>query len=158
MLRGPLGTFERRFRCNMKKNKLTIDYPIDFELAGIVCREKEYKLAWNLNQLPKLHLVKSKDLKIEFSDNKSVSVSVMSMETEYLGIYLLKNRLSASSSSAQQYLLSELQQFDYLMKITSQIEPSLFLELLPEMKKIDIIDFCVKVDLEKVKMRENLLF
>ncbi|MFT7029974.1 MAG: hypothetical protein ACJA2C_001368 [Marinoscillum sp.] len=44
------------------------------------------------------------------------------------------------------------------MKITSQIEPSLLLELLPEMKKIDIIDFCVKVDLEKVKMRENLLF
>ena len=48
----------------MKKSRLAAVYEFDFELIGIVSMVKEYKLAWNLNQLNLFHLVKAEDIKI----------------------------------------------------------------------------------------------
>ena len=98
----------------MKKNRLASDYPFDFELIGIVSSVKEYKLAWHLNQLPEFHLIKAEDVKIEFSDNKLIRVSNLKDENEFRQAFLLKNKLVTSNSSINQYLLPELQQFDYL--------------------------------------------
>ncbi|MBR06431.1 MAG: hypothetical protein CMP48_02000 [Rickettsiales bacterium] len=141
-----------------KKNRLTSDYPFDFELIGIVSSVKEYKLAWHLNQLTEFHLVKSDDIKIEFSDNKLIRVSNLKDENEFRTAYLLKNKLVTSNSSVNQYLLNELQQFDYLFKLNSQTEENWATQINNKLKSIDIIDYSLVVDIEKIKMKDNLLF
>ena len=141
-----------------KKNRLASEYPLDFELIGIVSSVKEYKLAWHINQLPEFHLVKDDDIKIEFSDNKLIRVSNLKDENEFRKVFLLKNKLVTSNSSINQYLLSELQQFDYLLKLTSQTKDFWAKEVNNQLKSIDQIDYSLVVDVEKIKMKDNLLF
>ena len=142
----------------MKKNRLASDYPFDFELIGIVSSVKEYKLAWHLNQLPEFHLIKAEDVKIEFSDNKLIRVSNLKDENEFRQAFLLKNKLVTSNSSINQYLLPELQKFDYLFKLSSQTHDNWAKEVNNMLKSIEIIDYSLVVDIEKIKMKDNLLF
>lgn len=141
-----------------KKNRLASEYPLDFELIGIVSSVKEYKLAWHINQLSEFHLVKDEDIKIEFSDNKLIRVSNLKDENEFRKVFLLKNKLVTSNSSINQYLLSELQQFDYLLKLTSQTKDFWAKEVNNQLKSIEQIDYSLVVDVEKIKMKDNLLF
>lgn len=140
----------------MKKNRLTTEYPIDFELIGVVSSSKEYKLAWHLNQLNLFHLVKAEDIKIEFADNRQIRVSNLAEETDFLRVYLLKNKLSTSNSN--QFLLPELQQFDYLIKLSNQTVENWADSLLLKLKEIPVIDYALKIDIGKIKMKDNLLF
>lgn len=141
-----------------KKNRLASDYPLDFELIGIVSSAKEYKLAWHINQLPEFHLVKDEDIKIEFSDNKLIRVSNLKDESEFRQVYLLKNKLVTSNSAINHYLLSELQQFDYLLKLSSQTQDFWAKEVNEQLKAINEIDYSLVIDVEKIKMKDNLLF
>lgn len=131
---------------------------MDFELIGIVSSAKEYKLAWHLNQLNEFHLVKEEDIKIDFSENRQIRVSVLMEETEYRKVHLLRNRLVSSSISANQFLLQELQQFDFLLKLSSQTDENWANELLLKLKNIPVIDYCLSIDVNKIKMKDNLLF
>lgn len=140
----------------MKKNRLATEYPIDFELIGIVSSSKEYKLAWHLNQLNVFHLIKADDIKIEFADNRHIRISNLAEETDYSQVYLLKNKLVSPNSN--QYLLPELQQFDYLIKLSSQAMENWADRLLLELKEIPVIDYALKIDIGKIKMKDNLLF
>lgn len=141
----------------MKKNRLSSDYVFDFELIGIVSSAKEYKLAWYLNQLKVFHLVKDDDIRIEFSDNRHIRVSNLKEQTDHSTAYLLKNKL-VSAGSSNQHLVPELQQFDYLLKLTNQADENWADQLLLKFKDIPVIDYALKVDLEKLKTRDNLVF
>lgn len=140
----------------MKKNLLATEYPIDFDLIGIVSSAKEYKLAWHLNQLNFFHLVKEDDIKIEFADNKLIRISNLAEETDFSKVYLLRNKLVAANSN--QFLLPELQQFDYLIKLSNQAMENWTDSLLLKLKEIPVIDFALKIDIAKIKMKDNLLF
>lgn len=142
----------------MKKNRLASGYPFDFELIGIVSFAKEYKLAWHLNQLNVFHLVKEEDVKIEFADNKLIRVSLLQDENEFRKVHLIRNRLVSSNASINQYLVPELQQFDYLIKMSSQTEENWANELLLKIKEIPVIDYALQIDLSRIKMKDNLLF
>jgi hypothetical protein len=82
-----------------KKNKWEGDYPVDFDLIGIVSSMKEYKLGWYLNQIEIFHLVKHDDVKIEFAENKIIRISNLADETEYRSVHLLRNKLFNSVSN-----------------------------------------------------------
>ncbi|MEQ8473728.1 MAG: IPExxxVDY family protein [Marinoscillum sp.] len=142
----------------MKKNRLASDYPFDFELIGIVSSAKEYKLAWHLNQLNEFHLIKEEDVRIEFSDNKQIRVSILQDENEFNKVHLIKNKLVSSNSSINQYLIPELQQFDYFIKMSSQTEENWANELLLKLKDIPAIDYSLLIDISRIKMKDNLLF
>ena len=55
----------------MKKNRLDIEYTYDFELLGLISSAKGYRLAWEINRLLGVRLVKQPDLVI-YGKNKSV--------------------------------------------------------------------------------------
>ena len=78
----------------MKKNKLNLTYEFDFELAGIVCNQKEYKLAWYLNAALNCDLIKQPDIRIEFSNKSSLIISNFKYETEFTELVLLKNKIN----------------------------------------------------------------
>ena len=109
----------------MKKNRLTAAYDFDFDLIGIVSTVKEYKLAWNLNQLNLFHLVKAEDIKIEFTDHRQILISNLIHEDDYSMVHLLKNKLISSNNGVNQYLIQELSRFDFLLKVRNLTEDRL---------------------------------
>lgn len=142
----------------MKKNKLESGYEVDFELIGLVCNKKEYKLAWHLNQSLNINLIKQEDIKIEFSNSTSILISNYKYETEFVTIELLQNKLISSGGMKNQLLLPELKQFDYLIKIKDATD-----ELTPEnvnviIKEIPVIEYSLRLNFDSLKSKENLLY
>lgn len=142
----------------MKKNKLAAVYQFDFELIGIVSASKEYKLAWHLNQLNFFHLKKEDDIRIEFEANKQIRISNLMDEAEYFSVHLLKNKLVTGNAGPQQLLLPELQQFDYLLKLKNLAEETWIDRVLDQLKNVPVVEYAVKIDINKLKLKENLLF
>lgn len=142
----------------MKKNKLEGGYEVDFELMGLVCNKKEYKLAWYLNQGLKINLIKQEDIRIEFSDNSSILISNFKYETEFLTMELLQNRLLAKGNLKNQLLIPELKQFDYLLKFKDQTEELSSENVSVIIKEIPIIEYAMRLNFDSLKSKENLLY
>lgn len=141
-----------------QKNIWDENYVLDFELIGIVCPMKEYKVGWNLNQLEIFHLVKEDDVKIEFANKKIVRISNLADETDFSSVHLLRNKLLVSSVQGNQYLLPDIKQFDYLLKIKNIIDSNWAKYILEEIKNCKAINYAVNIDIEKIRAKENLIF
>jgi len=142
----------------MKKNKLESEYKVDFELVGMVCTKKEYKLAWYLNEALNMSFVKQEDIRIEFSDNTSMLISNFKAKGAHHSIELLQNRLLSSAHPKYKYLLPELSKFDYLLKIKDEA-----LELTSEnvsviIREIPIIEYVMRLNFDHLKSIENLFY
>ena len=130
----------------------------DFELYGLICTEKEYKLAWLINQALNIRLVKQKDIEMDFVGNKKLEIANFLSETEHSNIRLLKNKSVQSGDNGMIYLLPELANFDYFV-LTSGFE-----EQYPEdyfrksLHTIKQVSFVQRLDMNKIKSRYNLLF
>ena len=142
----------------MKKNKLDGGYSIDFELIGLVCNKKEYKLAWHLNQSLDISLVKQEDIKIEYADNTSILISNYLFETEYVLFELLQNKLVGSGNIKSQLLMPELKQFDYLLKFKDQTDELTSENVSVRIKEISIIEYAMRLNFDTLKSKENLLY
>ena len=141
----------------MKKNKLDLIYEFDFELAGIVCNKKEYKLAWHINSVLATSLTKEPDIKIEFSRKISMVISNFKYETEFIEIVLLQNKLVAGGGKPQ-FLLPELKQFDYLLKFKDSTGELTMTKICAQIRGIPLIEYVSKLNLQELKSRENLLY
>ncbi|MEQ8903944.1 IPExxxVDY family protein [Ekhidna sp.] len=142
----------------MKKNKLDGGYSIDFELFGLVCNKKEYKLAWHLNQSLDISLIKQEDIRIEYADNTSILISNYLYETEYVLFELLQNKLVGSGSIKSQLLMPELKQFDYLLKFKDQTHELTSENVSVRIKEIPIIEYAMRLNFDTLKSKENLLY
>ena len=142
----------------MKKNRLAAVYDFDFELIGIVSTVKEYKLAWNLNQLNLFHLVKAEDIKIEFTDHRQILISNLIHEDDYSLVHLLKNKLISTNSGVNQYLIQELSRFDFLLKVRNLTEDRWAEKIYEQIRELRIADYVTKIELDRIKQKENLLF
>lgn len=142
----------------MKKNKLDEGYIFDFELFGLVCPKKEYKLAWHLNEVFDISLKKVQDIRIEFSNRTAILISNCRYEEEYLQIELLQNRLVGSGESKIQYLMPELKQFDYLLKMKDETDELTIEEFAARIRDIPIVEYVMRLNFDTLKSRENLLY
>ncbi len=140
----------------MKKNKLDLPYLFNFELAGIVSNIKEYKLAWHLNDRLGLNLAKQPDIKIEFSNRSSVLISNFRHETDFIRLNLLQNKLVAGNS--QQYLMPEVRQFDYFLKLSDDTEETKIENICEIIKEIPLVEYVSKLNFGDLKSKENLLY
>lgn len=142
----------------MKKTKLDGGYIIDFELFGLVCNKKEYKLAWHLNHALDISLKKQADIKIEYADNTSILISNFTFETDYLVFELLQNKLMGSGNLKNQLLMPELKQFDYLLKFKDETDELTSENVNTIIKDIPIIEYAMRLNFETLKSKENLLY
>lgn len=142
----------------MKKNKLESGYEADFELMGLVCNKKEYKLAWHLNQALNINLVKQEDIRIEFNDQSSILISNYRYQTEFLTLELLQNRLISKGNLKNQLLIPELKQFDYLLKFKDMTDELTSENVNVIIKEIPIIEYTLRLNFDTLKSKENLLY
>jgi len=142
----------------MAKNKLIIEYDYDFDLYGIISTTRDYKLAWLINHKLDLHLVKAEDIKISFLNDEELVISNYLYKTEYAQLRLLKNRSEEGSAEKMNYLLPELNKFDYFIMKKGNIYGDDESEWLNQMQQFKEIQFITRLDIKKLKSRENLIF
>lgn len=142
----------------MKKNKLDGSYSLDFDLFGLVCNRKEYKLAWHLNEALGISLIKQEDIRIAFADRTSILISNYLYQTEYLLFELLQNRLVSGGALKSQLLMPELKQFDFLLKFKDQTGELTSENVNTIIKQISIIEYGMRLNFDHLKSKENLLY
>jgi len=130
----------------------------DFELFGLICTEKEYKLAWIINQVLKVRLIKQNDLEIDFIGNKKLVISNFLSETENTSIRLLKNKSILSEGNDMIYLLPEQANFDYFILARGYEEQYNKDHIRSAFQSIRQISFMQRLDMNKIKSKHNLLF
>lgn len=142
----------------MKKNRLESEYEFDFNLIGIVCNKKEYKLAWHLNKVLGIELEKQPDIKIEFANNTSILISNFLYESEFVQIELLQNKLISGGSLKNQLLLPELKQFDFFVKFKDETNELTFENVSRSIRDIPIMEYSMKLNFDNLKSKENLFY
>jgi len=144
--------------AGMKKQKLIADFDYNFKLFGITSSVAEHKIAWEINQSLFINLVKKADIKIKFLNNQNLIISNFLFEREESNLRLLKNKAVDVESGNPLYLLPEVKQFDYIIIITGfeqTFEPE---KVISKLNKIDVIQYIINLDVDKLKSKENLVF
>lgn len=139
----------------MKKQRLFVDYEFDFVVFGVVSTFKDYKLAWNLNKSLGISLAREKDLLIKFVDHTLI-ITNFKFNTENSLIRLLKNR----SNESNLFLVPEMITMDFFITVTGDAgylnrNSASFFDIL---RKVNGVDYVIKVEIEKIKSKENFLF
>lgn len=140
----------------MKKSKLIIDYEFDFELIGISSIAKGYKLAWEINQLLGIHLIKQPDLVVGFKNDVEKRFDFFSHETQLNRLKLFKNR-PVDTNPGKYFLIPEFPHFDFI--ILAQMDTyKKEHDLLALIKAIPGIQLASYIPLEGLKSKSNFVF
>jgi hypothetical protein len=142
----------------MKKIRLSIDYGYDFEVLAVISSVKDYKLAWAINRCLNIHLCKSSDIFFGLKKEQELLISNFIFETEYTTFRLLKNKSFETPKNNTPYLIPELKDYDYLIKITGQSISFNSDAIIEKLKELPLVEYIKKVDIQNLKSRENLIF
>ncbi len=141
----------------MKKTRLTADYYYNFTLLGLSSVAKEYKLAWSLNQVLQINLVKQDDIKIEFLNKNILVISNFLYQSENAIIRFLNNK-SFDQGDESLFLIPELRNFDFLIQIIDDADTFDIKEIIPKISALNVVSFVTEIDTDKLKSKENLIF
>lgn len=138
----------------MKKARLLVEYDFKFDLIGVCCASKEYKLAYHINQALQIRLLKKDDINLSFLTN-SLSISNFLYETDFCKVRLLKNQ---ALDVSKKFLIPELHQFDYLILLEDEVGIFNIDNVILQLKGISEVTYVMKVNPENLKSKENLIF
>jgi hypothetical protein len=142
----------------MSAAKLDMEYDFSFDLLGIVSTAREHKLAWLLNRLLGISFVRRDPVAMPFSSGMVLHIGVFDFATENDAYQLLRNRALEASDAAHHFLLPELKEYDYLLRVdnlTGLLDVAGMREAIAALPEVQ---YCARIELEGLKSRENLLF
>lgn len=139
----------------MKKSKLVIDYEYNFELMGIATAARGYKLAWDINQLLAIQLVKQADLVVGFRNNEEKAFPFYAYQTPLNRLKLFKNRPS-EQEAAKYYLIPEFPHYDFI--ILAAMEAHTHQQLIELIRTIPSVQLAASIPLEGLKSKSNFIF
>jgi hypothetical protein len=141
---------------NVKSTKLLIDYEYDFEVLGIVSSVKDYTLAWHINQLFGIKLVREKDLEFEPKKDSNFRITNFVFATEYSTFRLLKNLAAEYINTSKPFLLPEKKQYDYIVTFDGDFAES-YESLLDKLRFLQVAQLVDRFDVSYLTSKENLL-
>lgn len=137
----------------MKKNRLEIEYSYDFELLGLTTSAKSYKLAWEINRVLQIHLVRKPDLTIQLRSG-ALTYSVYEHEGPVTTIRLFRNR--ANETESKNLLVPEYPHGDFILMIQGE-EPGSN-RLREELRNIPSIELVAFIPLDALKSKDYFIF
>ncbi|WP_268035231.1 IPExxxVDY family protein [Algoriphagus sp. PAP.12] len=140
----------------MKKVKLQIEHTYDFDVLGLVSPVRDYKMAWLINRQLDLDLIKWEDLEIEFLSDPHLKISQYFLSLPHGYVQLLKNK-ALNTNNQVSYLIPELKSMDYFLLVQDQTFQISINTFANELAKIPFIQNVMKLDVSKLKSKENLL-
>ncbi len=142
----------------MKILHLDIDYDYDFDLYGMVTSCREYKLAWALNRLLSIHLVKKQDLCYELFGKNELVIANYQYSTEFSTVRLFQNKALGSSKPKNSFLLPEMKEYDYILQVVGSLQHLYPQELMRKLQRFPLVNFVKQFDPLTLNFKENLLF
>ena len=138
------------------KYLLEEEYEFDFNLLGICCHEKDYRLCWAVNSTLNLNLSKSnEDIELIFNKESKpdakFSVYSFTNKNNSDEYYLISNKFQRT------WLIPEKSHFDFFLMIKSDEKKS-YNFYLNKLKSIPFILTANHVVVEQLKSKENLIF
>ncbi|MDH5476118.1 MAG: IPExxxVDY family protein [Cyclobacteriaceae bacterium] len=140
----------------MKEIKLKANVSYDFDLFGITSLHKDYKLAWLINKALHINLVKVKDSKVTFDEVKRLEACCFEYVSHGVVIKLLSNKVYKEEGHQQNFLIPEHKHFDFFLLREGQDDE--VTNLTNKLKQINGLEFITKMDIMKLKSRENFIF
>ena len=140
----------------MKRTKLIIEYEYDFRLIGLTTFLKGYKLAWSINQLMHINLVKQPDLAVEFKNNEQKTFSFYAFEGPHNRLKLFKNKAS-ENEPGKYFLIPEFPHYDFII-LAAMEEQYSHQELVSLVKTIPDVQLVAAIPLEGLKSKSNFIF
>lgn len=119
-----------------KVHKLKGFQPESFRVICISSHQNHYRLSWALNRVLNIQFQKSEDLIVKLSKaNIEQHFSKYAFQDNTLSItyHLISNKCE------QGYLLKELPNIDFFLKIEGDIEEDFFQNLINKIKGLDIV-------------------
>jgi len=140
----------------MKKRKLEVEYTYDFELLGISSSAKGFKLAWDINQLLSVRLVKIEDLVIEQKSGPSATYTCFGFESPLSKLRLFRNRANENEHS-KAFLVPEFPHMDYILmgQGDEYTQHNRLQELLRNIPSVELVAF---LPLAALKSKDNFIF
>lgn len=137
----------------MAKRKLNIEVEYDFKCYGLSCHQKDYRLAWHINNVLDMRLVKMAPIEIKeplFQEDMFFPRFGSLDEEGGVSYTLIGNR------NKWGFLIPEETNIDYFLLISSERfdENS----LLSELRSISIVLSMTKIDLDNLKSKDRLLY
>jgi len=120
----------------------------NYELIGLVSTSKEYQIAWHLNKLLDIMLVKKKDEIINLIDGSKIMISYLEFKFERKHIKLISNRLKNSNRT---YLVSALSNFDFFILYSKKFFEFKDYDIINRLKSNNTFQFANFVDINKLK-------
>lgn len=142
----------------MKTLRLDIEYEYDFDLYGLVSAGKDYTMAWWLNKLFKLHLIKQQDLCYIFGGKDRLMISNYEFSLEHKTVRLFRNRALGTNTLKKPFLLPDIKEYDYVLQITGVFTELYPQEFLRKIHNIPFVQYVKQVDPLSLKFKENLIF
>lgn len=141
----------------MKKkiHKLVSETNEPLALIGIVSHENDYRLSWAFNQYLNLKFIKTSSLTLEHpkrEENPVFSVFKYEDEESFIQYFLIANK------SENGYLIAELKNVDYILKITGDIKELSVKELVVKIKKMEFVNTAFIIEDLSTKGLKNLIF
>src|SRR5687767_9364477 len=151
----------------MKKSKLLIEYEFNFELLGVASTARGYKLAWDINQLLGIRLIKQPDLLVGFKNTEEKSFSFYAYETALNRLKLFKNKpayaetASAGESAEQErgkyYLIPEFPHYDFII-LAAMEEQYAHHKLIDLIRSIPSVQLVAPIPMEGLRSKSNFIF
>lgn len=139
----------------MSKYELEDDYDYDFNVLGISCHEKDYRICWAINQILGVTMQKEEsDIEVVIKKSNRYSLHTMFSLIDYeseIDYRLVSNR------STMGFLVPEKPQADYIFIVSDHFQ----LDFNQMKQKINLIPFVLttfEIDIESLKSKENLIF
>lgn len=137
--------------------KLELEPTFEFELLGIVSAERGFKLAWLMNHTLGIALKRSADIALDFAKGERAEFAAFQYYTANDSYQLLKNK-AIQSWAQKPYLLPEMPNYDYLLKIDNQTGTIDIEAIQAKLSALEAVQYCALLPVETLKSRENLLF
>ena len=136
----------------MSRTKLNIELDFEFSCFGISCHQKDYRLAWNLNDHLNIKLEKKEPIVLredKFNEEMIFSKFCYFDERLNFSYSLLSNR------NTWGYLIPEEFNIDYFLLVSGERFNEK--EILEKLRLINIILSFGRINVNKLKSKERLL-
>ncbi len=137
----------------MSKLTFSLENEYDFELIGISCHSKDYRICWSLNNALKTNFKRIEDYEIQ-KKNEIINFPFFEYidEDNNIEYFVIANK------SSEGYLVSEKQSIDYFLVLKGSVTDRLVENLTKKVKEIDVVIIAHRIDINELKSKQNLLF
>jgi hypothetical protein len=141
----------------MSPTKLSAPPPTDYLLFGLVSAAKDYKLAWSINQVLKVNMIRQNPCQLITANEQIYLLQHFIYSTSNGFLRLLTNKCEKPKGESFIFLFPEVRQFDYFLQIDERGGSFNINAIVSALKSLDIIQYLLKIEPDKLKNKDILL-